>query len=260
MVHSVEKRVAELYDASVPDWPGEIDFYRALAAEAKRDGLAVLEVACGTGRVALRLARMVCASSGSISRRKCWTWPGKRRRAAQRALGARPTCARLTWGDVRAGNHPRSCLPEPAYPRRTRWPAWSASSAISSPMGCWSCTWTTTTAAIWAGWGALSGEKKGVFERAQEVRHPETGRLIHVSRAWSYEASTQTASVVTAWEELDAEARSSTGGKEVPSPCTVCSASRWNTCWPGSGWRSRACTGTFAAETWRTTRPRWYGW
>ena len=48
---------AQTYDVSVSDWSGEIDFYRELAAEANSNGRAVLEVACGTGRVAMRLAR-----------------------------------------------------------------------------------------------------------------------------------------------------------------------------------------------------------
>jgi len=48
---------AETYDTVVPDWPGEIDFYRELAAETDSEGQAVLEVACGTGRVAIRLAQ-----------------------------------------------------------------------------------------------------------------------------------------------------------------------------------------------------------
>jgi ubiquinone/menaquinone biosynthesis C-methylase UbiE len=48
---------AETYDTVVPDWHGEVDFYRGLAAEAHAVGQAVLEVACGTGRVAIRLAR-----------------------------------------------------------------------------------------------------------------------------------------------------------------------------------------------------------
>lgn len=48
---------ARLYDASVPDWPGEVDFYLELARHAKDQDQAVLEVACGTGRVGLRLAQ-----------------------------------------------------------------------------------------------------------------------------------------------------------------------------------------------------------
>ena len=33
------------YDSVVPDWPGEIDFYRELAAEARTNRQAILEVA-----------------------------------------------------------------------------------------------------------------------------------------------------------------------------------------------------------------------
>jgi SAM-dependent methyltransferase len=46
---------AQLYDELVHDWPGEIDFYRQLIAERKIKSL--LEVACGTGRVLLKLVR-----------------------------------------------------------------------------------------------------------------------------------------------------------------------------------------------------------
>ena len=34
-----EQLAAELYDVSVPDWEGEIDFYRELAREVKQRGL-----------------------------------------------------------------------------------------------------------------------------------------------------------------------------------------------------------------------------
>lgn len=48
---------AQTYDVTVSDWPGEIDFYRELAAHIQATGQAVLEVACGTGRVAIRLSQ-----------------------------------------------------------------------------------------------------------------------------------------------------------------------------------------------------------
>lgn len=47
---------AQTYDVCVSDWPGEIDFYRQLVSRAGLDRLPVLEVACGTGRAAIRLA------------------------------------------------------------------------------------------------------------------------------------------------------------------------------------------------------------
>jgi SAM-dependent methyltransferase len=48
-----DRLAAELYDYTVQDWPGEIAFYRGLARTASR----LLEVGCGTGRVTLQLAR-----------------------------------------------------------------------------------------------------------------------------------------------------------------------------------------------------------
>lgn len=49
-----ERIAAEIYDQTVKDWPGgEMDFYR----EAARGARSILEVACGTGRIGLRLAK-----------------------------------------------------------------------------------------------------------------------------------------------------------------------------------------------------------
>lgn len=51
------QRIAELYDHSMRDWPGEIRFYQDLISEIKGVDKSVLEIACGTGRVALQLAK-----------------------------------------------------------------------------------------------------------------------------------------------------------------------------------------------------------
>ena len=207
MVQSVEERVAELYDASVPDWPGEIDFYRALAAEAKKDGKAVLEVACGTGRVALRLARDGGRVVGlDLS-------PEMLDLAREKSTGL--SNVRWVQGDMRSFDLGETfglaIIPGHAFQNLL---------TPEDQVACLTCIkGHLVPEGILVvhldhqnggnlGWlGALSGEKNGVFERAQDVRHPETGRLIHVSRAWSYEASTQTASVVTAWEEVDANGK-----------------------------------------------------
>ena len=46
-----------VYDASASGVPGDVDFYVDLAREADAAGLPVLELACGTGRVAIPIAR-----------------------------------------------------------------------------------------------------------------------------------------------------------------------------------------------------------
>src|SRR5512138_2025268 len=57
MIKTAEQLNAELYDIAVPDWEGEIDFYLDFAQQAKERGEPALEIACGTGRVTLQLAR-----------------------------------------------------------------------------------------------------------------------------------------------------------------------------------------------------------
>ncbi len=52
-----EELYAYLYDLYVSDWPGELDFFRELASEPLVQEAGLLEIGCGTGRVALRLAR-----------------------------------------------------------------------------------------------------------------------------------------------------------------------------------------------------------
>ena len=48
--------MARIYHARGIAWPGEFDFYLDLAAQAIAQSQPVLEVACGTGRIATRLA------------------------------------------------------------------------------------------------------------------------------------------------------------------------------------------------------------
>jgi hypothetical protein len=58
------------------------------------------------------------------------------------------------------------------------------------------------------GWLAeVRGPKRGVFTNGGAVTHPATGHLVRAAHAWSYEPATQTASVVTSWEEIDGEGR-----------------------------------------------------
>jgi len=53
----VSEQEVQSYDVAVSDWPDEINFYRAMAIEVKKHSGSILEVGCGTGRVALQLAQ-----------------------------------------------------------------------------------------------------------------------------------------------------------------------------------------------------------
>ncbi|HXH23421.1 MAG TPA: class I SAM-dependent methyltransferase [Dehalococcoidia bacterium] len=52
-----DPRVARAYDREAPGLPGDVEFYKALALEAAAAGHDVLELAVGTGRVAIPIAR-----------------------------------------------------------------------------------------------------------------------------------------------------------------------------------------------------------
>jgi SAM-dependent methyltransferase len=53
---SDDRLSAWLYDAREVGWPGELPFYRAIVAETGGGTSGVLDVGCGTGRIALALA------------------------------------------------------------------------------------------------------------------------------------------------------------------------------------------------------------
>jgi len=199
MNQPIPERVAQLYDASVPDWPGEIDFYRQLAAEARSNGQAVLEIACGTGRVALRLAQDgvsvvgidISAAMLDVAREKSVGMPNVRWVEGD----MRSFELDETFGLAIIPGHPFQSMLTP-----------------EDQVACLECIRRHLVPGGVlvvhldhqdVGWlGDLRGDKRGVFEAAEELTHPKTGRPIRTSRAWSYEPSTQTASVVTVWEEI----------------------------------------------------------
>jgi len=198
---------AETYDASVPDWPGEIEFYRRLGAEAAARGEAVLELACGTGRVAIRLARDGVRVVGlDLSRAMLAVARGK-------TAGSIPM--RWVEGDMRAFNIEEQfglvLIPGHGFHNLL---------TADDQAACLACvrehlrpggTLVVHLDHQDVAWlGSLMGEKKDVFEDSGQFRlfpHPETGRPVRTVRAWSYERSTQTAICRTAWEELDGDGR-----------------------------------------------------
>jgi SAM-dependent methyltransferase len=191
---------AETYDAAVPDWPGEIGFYADAVDWAKSRGEAVLELACGTGRVALRLARAGVQVVGldlssamlEVAREKSVDVPN------------------VSWveGDMRSFDLERTfgliLIPGHAFHN------------LLTPDDQVACLFGVKRHLSPGGmlivhldhqdmaWlGDLVGAKGGVFEEEETFERPKTGRTVRAVRAWRYERSTQTAICETRWEELD---------------------------------------------------------
>lgn len=193
---------AQTYDATVPDWPGEIEFYREMAAAAHARGQAVLEVACGTGRVAVRLAQEgfqvvgldLSAAMLDVAREK------------SAAMGS----VRWVQGDMRSFDLDESfglaIIPGHSFQnlltaadqvaclksiRRHLEPDGHLVLHVDHPEMDWLA--------------GLAGEQGGVFEETKRFIHPRTKRLVRSLQAWSYEAATQTAISHKVWEELGSD-------------------------------------------------------
>ena len=190
---------AQTYDVTVAGWPGEIDFYRELAQEAQTKGHAVLELACGTGRVAVRLAQDGVTVVGLDNA------PAMLAVAREKSAGL----PHLSWveGDMRAFDLNQTfglvLIPGHAF-QNLLTAADQVACLVSSrrhlaPGG----LLVIHLDHLDMSWlGALRREKGGVFEPAGSFLHPKTGREVHTKRAWSYEPATQTAVSQTVWDEI----------------------------------------------------------
>lgn len=193
---------AQVYDVSVSDWPGEIAFYQELAAEAKARGQSVLEVACGTGRVALRLAQEGVKIVGldlspamlEVARKKSngmsnarWVTGDMRSFALGESFGL-AIIPGHAFQNLLTGADQVACLE--AIGRHL-----TPGGVLVVHLDHLSVAWLRD----------LRENKGGVFEPSGQFTHPLTGRQIRTSQAWSYEPATQTAISQTQWEEVDAD-------------------------------------------------------
>ena len=190
---------AQTYEATVADWPGEIDFYRDLAAEVHGKGQAVLEVACGTGRVAIQLAREGFAVVGldlseamlDVAREKSagldnirWAQGDMRSFDLEEAFGLAIIPGHSFQNLLTAADQ-AACL---ASIRRHLVPGGQLVVHLDHPEMDWL--------------GGLTGDQGGVFEETQRFTHPRTGSEVRTLQAWSYEPATQMAISHKVWEKL----------------------------------------------------------
>ncbi len=192
---------AETYDVTVSDWPNEIDFYRGLAAKATKDGRTVLELACGTGRVAIRLAEAGATIVG-LDLSEAMLEVARTRNAGVRwVLGdMRSFDLGETFGLVIIPGHAFQNLTEAddqaaclASIRQHLDPGGRLVVHLDRPDIAWL--------------GDIASGKSGVFEAAGEFDHPRTGWRIRTLQAWSYEPLTETAISETVWEAIDEDGR-----------------------------------------------------
>lgn len=196
MLQTPEQLSAELYDISVPDWDGEIDFYRERAREAKVRGESLLEVACGTARIAIRLAQEGVKVVGmdlseemlEIARRKSTDIRWVKGDMRTLDLGE-------TFGLVIVPGHSFQFMLTPqdqVQALETFKNHLSPGGRLVIHLDHQSLDWL----------GDLLGDLGGKFEQSGDVKHPRTGHIIRRAHAWTYMPSTQTATVVSKWEEI----------------------------------------------------------
>jgi SAM-dependent methyltransferase len=200
---TVEELVAKLYHHTLPDWTGEFDFYRDLAQASKALG-PVLEVACGTGRIAIDLAQQGMQVTGfDISHEML---------EIARKLGAGMQNVRWEAADMRSfemgERYGLVVIPGHSF------------QFMLTPSDQLACLASIKRHLLPGGrlvvhidhqdpgwlWDLYKGNG-GKYKQVQEVPHPESGNPVVVSRAWTYEPCTQTACASTVWEEQDAQGK-----------------------------------------------------
>ena len=196
MRQTAEELAAELYDITVPDWEGEIDFYRELAREASSKGQSILEVGCGTGRVTLRIAQEGAKVVGTDL-------------DDDMLKVARSKSAGIHWeqGDMRTLDLHQAfvliILPGDAFQfmctPKDQVKALETFKRHLEPGGVL-VVHLDHQSVDWL--GDLLGGLGGKFEHVKDITHPRTRNIIRKANAWRYEPSTQTAIVVTKWEEI----------------------------------------------------------
>jgi SAM-dependent methyltransferase len=209
-----EQFYAETYDESVPDWPNEINFYQEMAANAKHAGGSILELACGTGRVAIRLARSGASVVGldlsphmlEIARRKSmdldnlrWVKGNMQSFQLDEMFGLIIVTGHA-FQHMITPEEQVACLE--CIKRHLR-----PSAQLVIHVNHDDLTWL----------GGLVDQKEHPFEPDKKFIRAATGREIQPYSAWSYERSTQTAIVHARWEELDSDGHVTDSWQTAPA-------------------------------------------
>jgi ubiquinone/menaquinone biosynthesis C-methylase UbiE len=209
MSSSSDQRVVEFYsqtyDESVPDWPGEIEFYRGLASEVRQKGDGLLEIACGTGRVTIRLAQDGTHTVGLDQSPKMLEVAREKSKGVTNIRWVQTDMCEFDLGEIFG----LAIIPGHSFQNLN---------TSQEQVACLQCIYHHLKPGGRlvvhldhqnienVGWlGSLVGEKSGVFEPAEQFLHIRTGRQVRALRAWAYEPATQTAICMTAWEAISTD-------------------------------------------------------
>lgn len=202
MKPSPDELYTQLYDISGVGWPGEMEYYLALAAGAKAKGQAVLEIACGTGRIAIALAQQVGCQVTGVDLSAFMIEQARRKTSGME---------NVHWvvGDMRSfevgGPFGLAIIPGHSFQFMT---------APDDQVACLNCIHRHLLPGgklvvhidhPEIDWLAGLPAQDGVFEAGKPLTHPQTGQTYRPSWAWTYDRCTHTASVVMVYDELGAD-------------------------------------------------------
>jgi len=197
---TVEELYAQLYDAWVNDWEGEVDFYKDLIEHSPLQSHGVLEIACGTGRITMRLAEDGIDVTGfdissellEIARHKSLGMPN------------------VNWlvGDMRTFHTERQFgfVISPGH----------SFQFMITPDDQVKCLEQIKRHLVPEGmlvlhidyqdYGWIAGllrKETPVYQRSDVIMHPTTNQKFVRSWGWRFEPVAQTATVQVNWEEVD---------------------------------------------------------
>lgn len=191
---------ALVYDQVVSDWPAELDFYLDFAREIIARGGNILEIACGTGRVTLPIARAGAIITGlDLS-------PAMLKVAREKSAGLE----NLRWVQASMRNFDLAeqfdLILSPGHSFQNMVTAAEQVECLETikrhlaPGGSLILHIDHQDIAWLADVG---GDMAGVFKPAADVTI-STGQRFRSYLSWSYERSTQTATADKFYEELNA--------------------------------------------------------
>jgi len=187
---------AQLYDTTVHDWNGELDFYKGLVREMKAES--VLEIACGTGRVATRLGQAGMRVVGMDLSTEMLDIARKKSAHLKNIQWVQADMKSFDLAEkfdlIISPGHSFQFMLTP----EDQLTCLKSIQRHLNPHGMLAIHIDHQDLA----WLGNLPEKEFVFEKSGETTYPENGNRIQISRAWRYEASTQTAQANTLWEEL----------------------------------------------------------